>query len=94
MTYLAPYRICGTSLAEVAAGSDDFGELLATSRDEEDGDSSEEGSSDDDARLFLYAHEVEPNTMQDVVDEMGLQGNVHLTGRLQVIVSPDASLIH
>lgn len=62
------------------AGSDDFGELLTSSQDEDD----EDGSSDDDARLFLYAHEVEPNTMQDVVDEMGLQGNVHLTGRLQV----------
>lgn len=67
------------------AGSDDFGGLMTSSQDEEDGDSSEDGSSDDDARLFLYAHEVEPNTMQDVVDEMGLQGNVHLTGRLQVI---------
>ena len=66
------------------AGFDEFGELSTSSQDEDDDDSSEEGSSDDDARLFLYAHEVEPNTMQDVVDEMGLQGNVHLTGRLQV----------
>ena len=53
----------------------------------------EDSGSDEDARLYLYAHDVEPNTMQDVVDEMGLQGNVHLTGRLQVSCHP-RSLAH
>ncbi|KAK9863911.1 hypothetical protein WJX84_011872 [Apatococcus fuscideae] len=76
-------------------GANDFGALSASSEDDEDEDSSEEGGPDDDARLFLYAHEVEPHTMQDVVDEMGLQGNVHLTGRLQdadAVLAPRSKL--